>query len=96
MELRLVGPVDAALDGRPAPLGRRRERLLLALLALLACWRCWLAGVAGLLALLALEPGRVVPVDRLIDLLWAGSRGWIPPGTICRCMRAVCGSGCAR
>ncbi len=34
MELRVLGPVEARVEGAPVPIGRRRERLLLALLAL--------------------------------------------------------------
>ena len=34
VEFRLLGPVEAVVDGRPVDLGRRRERLLLAILLL--------------------------------------------------------------
>src|SRR5690242_8320604 len=51
MEFRLLGPFDARADGRPVPVGtRRQERLLL--------------------AALLLDGGHVVPVDRLIHVLW--------------------------
>src|SRR5215217_1143375 len=33
MNLQLLGPVDAMLDGRPTPLGATKQRALLALLA---------------------------------------------------------------
>lgn len=50
MEFRLLGPVVAEVGGRSIPLGRRRER--------------------ALLAALLLDAGRVVPVARLIELIW--------------------------
>ena len=34
LELRLLGPVEARVDGRPVPLGARKQRLVLAILAL--------------------------------------------------------------
>jgi DNA-binding SARP family transcriptional activator/tetratricopeptide (TPR) repeat protein len=34
LELRLLGPVEARVDGRPVPLGTRKQRLVLAILAL--------------------------------------------------------------
>jgi DNA-binding SARP family transcriptional activator len=34
MEFRVLGPVEAAVDDRPVEIGRRRERLLLAVLLL--------------------------------------------------------------
>ena len=34
LELRLLGPVEARVDGRPVPLGPRKQRLVLAILAL--------------------------------------------------------------
>src|SRR5262245_57689836 len=52
VEFQLLGPVQACHEGTTIPLGRRRERCLL--------------------AILLLEAGSVVPVDRLIDLLWDG------------------------
>jgi hypothetical protein len=34
LELRPFGPVEAGVDGRPVPLGARKQRLVLAILAL--------------------------------------------------------------
>jgi DNA-binding SARP family transcriptional activator/tetratricopeptide (TPR) repeat protein len=48
----LLGPIEAHRGGRSLPLGRRRERCLLAVLLLAA--------------------NRVVPAERLMDLLWDG------------------------
>ncbi|MEV4617888.1 BTAD domain-containing putative transcriptional regulator [Asanoa sp. NPDC049573] len=48
----LLGPIEAHRGGQPLPLGRRRERCLLAVLLLAA--------------------NRVVPAERLMDLLWDG------------------------
>jgi DNA-binding SARP family transcriptional activator/tetratricopeptide (TPR) repeat protein len=52
VRFRLLGTFELRSDGRAIKLGRRREKLLL--------------------ALLALEAGRIVAVDRLIELLWEG------------------------
>lgn len=46
----MLGPVAVHAGGSLVNLGRRRERLLL--------------------AVLALEPGRVIPAERLVNLLW--------------------------
>ncbi len=51
MRLLLLGPFAALHNERPLSLGRRQERLLL--------------------AILAVDAGRVVPTERLIDLIWA-------------------------
>ncbi|WP_170215867.1 AfsR/SARP family transcriptional regulator [Asanoa ferruginea] len=48
----LLGPIEAHRGDQPLPLGRRRERCLLAVLLLAA--------------------NRVVPAERLMDLLWDG------------------------
>ncbi|GGM44186.1 SARP family transcriptional regulator [Longimycelium tulufanense] len=53
LELRLLGPVEVLVDGRPAALGG--------------------PGVRALLGLLLLATNRVVPVDRVIDVLWGDS-----------------------
>jgi DNA-binding SARP family transcriptional activator len=52
VELGVLGPVVAAVDGRPVDLGRPKQR--------------------ALLALLVAEADRVVAVDTIVDLLWAG------------------------
>jgi DNA-binding SARP family transcriptional activator/predicted RNA-binding Zn ribbon-like protein len=53
MDFQLLGTFEAREDGKPIPVGtRRQERLLL--------------------AALLLDAGRIVPIDRLIDLLWDG------------------------
>ena len=50
LDFRLLGPFRAVSGDGAVPLGRRQERLLL--------------------ALLLLEPGKVVSVERLADLIW--------------------------
>ncbi len=50
VEVRLLGPVQALVDGRPVDLGARKQRLVF--------------------AILALEAGHLVPVERLVDLVW--------------------------
>ncbi len=50
MRLLVIGPFEASHAGWPIDVGRRQERLLL--------------------ALLALDPGRTVPTERLVDLIW--------------------------
>ena len=34
MQLRVLGPVEASVDGRPVPLGAAKQRAVLAMLAL--------------------------------------------------------------
>ncbi|BCJ72457.1 SARP family transcriptional regulator [Catellatospora sp. IY07-71] len=64
MQFRVLGPFRVESGDAPVPLGRRRERCLL--------------------ALLLLEPGRAIPMDRLIDLLWDGE----PPAKARRAVQA--------
>ena len=54
LEIGLLGPVTAVVDGTPAILGSRLQR--------------------AVLAMLALEPGTMVPTDRLAAGLWGDAR----------------------
>ena len=65
MEIRLLGTVEALVDGQPLPLGPRQRRLLLAVLA-------W-------------EADRLVPVDRLVSLVWPES----PPRSASHAVRVM-------
>ncbi|HEX5493409.1 MAG TPA: AfsR/SARP family transcriptional regulator [Mycobacteriales bacterium] len=61
VEVRILGPVTATIDGRAVRLGPQQRALL---------------------AVLALEPGRMLPSARLVDLLWNDSAPAAAAGTL--------------
>ena len=62
IEVRLLGPFEVFVGGRPAHVGSPKQR--------------------AVLALLALQAGRVVPADRLCNLLWGDDQPASPSATL--------------
>lgn len=62
IEFRLLGPLEAVVDGVPVPLGGPKQQLVL--------------------ATLLLDAGRIVPVDRLVDVVWGADASESAIGTL--------------